>query len=157
MTTTEFKNQLQRVETIQFRLPNGELVPPHFHITEIGVANNTFIDCGGTIRELQKVSVQLWSANDYNHRLHPNKIVDIIEIAERNINLPNAEIEVEYQGETIEKFGLNYTKNEFVLTPQFTDCLAKDNCGIPTKKPKLELANLGSKQPNSCDPTTGCC
>ena len=36
--------------TIQLMLPNGSLVPAHFHITEVGRVHKDFIDCGGTIR-----------------------------------------------------------------------------------------------------------
>ncbi len=32
-------------------LPSGGLVPSHFHITEVGRVQKTFVDCGGTRRE----------------------------------------------------------------------------------------------------------
>lgn len=36
MRLSEIKNTLQGLETIAFKLPNGELVPSHFHVTEVG-------------------------------------------------------------------------------------------------------------------------
>ena len=35
---------------IQIMLPEGEFVPTHFHITEVGRVRKDFIDCGGTVR-----------------------------------------------------------------------------------------------------------
>ena len=32
---------------IQIMLPEGEFVPTHFHITEVGRVRKDFIDCGG--------------------------------------------------------------------------------------------------------------
>ncbi|MGA8855051.1 MAG: DUF6428 family protein, partial [Christiangramia sp.] len=48
MKLSEFKNQLSRLKEIAFQLPNGQLVPEHFHVTEVGKITKHFIDCGGT-------------------------------------------------------------------------------------------------------------
>ena len=37
--------------TLQFILPSGEAIPSHFHLTEVGRVEKSFIDCGGTKRE----------------------------------------------------------------------------------------------------------
>lgn len=31
-----------------FKLENGNSVPEHFHVTEVGIITKDFIDCGGT-------------------------------------------------------------------------------------------------------------
>ena len=36
MHLNQFKEALKIVNTLRFRLPNGQLIPPHFHITEVG-------------------------------------------------------------------------------------------------------------------------
>jgi len=155
MTLSEIKTILKQLDTITFTLPNGTLVPNHFHVTEIGKISKTFIDCGGTLRQEKKVNFQLWNANDYDHRLHPEKLVKIIELSEDTLNIQDLEIEVEYQGEhTIQKFGLNYESGTFLLTSLVTDCLAKDNCGIPAK-PKVKLSSL--QEEACCTPESGCC
>ena len=64
MKLSEFKRILSQLEQIQFQLPNGELVPAHFHVTEVGSISKHFIDCGGTIRQERVVNFQLWEAND---------------------------------------------------------------------------------------------
>ncbi|WP_100629441.1 DUF6428 family protein [Algoriphagus formosus] len=154
MLLSEAKSILSTSSSIAFQLPNGTLVPSHFHVTEIGLVDKHFIDCGGTVRKEQKVNFQLWNADDHDHQLHPEKLVSIIELSERVLGIPDLEIEVEYQGETIGKYGLDYDGNNFLLTTKMTDCLAKDNCGIPAEKPKIRLSQL---QSSGCAPGSGCC
>ena len=155
MKLSEVKLALIELEEFAFELPNGELVPRHFHVTEVGMVTKHFIDCGGTIRTEKVVNFQLWSADDYNHRLHPEKLLHIINIAEKQLNLPNAEIEVEYQGDTIGKYHLGFSNGTFQLISTATDCLAKDACGIPNEKPRVKLSALQAT--GGCDPNSGCC
>lgn len=155
MKLSEIKNKLNQLETISFQLPNGEFVPSHFHVTEVGKITKHFIDCGGTVRNEEVVNFQLWNANDYNHRLHPEKLIHIIELSEKVLGIEDLEIEVEYQAETIGKFGLDFDGKNFLLTSKQTDCLAKDNCGIPPKKQKIQLSEMQTA--NSCAPGSGCC
>lgn len=153
MKLSQFKSQLSQLDQIAFTLPNGTLVPSHFHVTEVGKVVKHFIDCGGTERLETVVNFQLWEANDYNHRLHPEKLVSIIELSESKLGLPDAEIEVEYQAGTIGKFGIDFNGASFVLTNKMTDCLALDACGIPQEKPKVKMSEIQ----NSCAPGSGCC
>lgn len=148
MKLSEVKEKLNSLETISFALPNGELVPNHFHVTEVGKITKNFIDCGGTVRQEKVVNFQLWNANDYDHRLHPEKLLNIIELSEKVLQIGDHEIEVEYQADTIGKFGLDFDGKNFVLTNKQTDCLAPDKCGIP--EPELIVIN-------KCTPNSGCC
>lgn len=158
MKLSEFKEVLKSKSEIAFELPNGELVPGHFHVTEVGQVEKFFIDCGGTIRKERRVNFQLWEANDFDHRLHPNKLVDIINLSEDKLQLIDEEIEVEYQGETIGKYFLDYRGGNFLLTATLTDCLARDKCGIPEEKLKVSLSDLSNPQnSSSCAPGSGCC
>lgn len=152
MKLSEVKQALTNLESMTFLLPNGKKVPAHFHVTEIGNIQKKFMDCGGTIREEMKVSFQLWTSIDLHHRLKAERFGQIINLAEEKISLQDAEIEVEYQGETIEKFGLDFDGQHFLLTAKKTDCLAQENCGIPVQKVKKKLAELGS---SCCGPD--CC
>lgn len=157
MKLSEIKNYLKNLETIAFQLPNGELVPSHFHVTEVGKVSKNFIDCGGTFRNEEVANFQLWEADDYDHRLHPEKLVHIIELSEAKLQIPDLEIEVEYQmKETIGKFSLDFDGVNFQLKSKLTDCLAKDNCGIPTEKPKVKIGEWKLKE-NTCKPNSGCC
>lgn len=151
MKISQIKNHLNKLEQIRFLLPNDELVPSHFHVTEVGHVKKHFIDCGGTIRNEDVANFQLWNANDYDHRLHPEKLLSIIELSEKALGLPDLDIEVEYQGDTIGKFGLDFDGVNFVLTTKHTDCLARDKCNVP--EPALVEAEASS----CCTPGSGCC
>ena len=155
MKLSEVKSALKSLETIGFLLPDGSLVPSHFHVTEVGKVSKHFIDCGGTVRQEDVVNFQLWNADDYDHRLHPEKLISIIELSEKVLQIKDHEVEVEYQGETIGKFGIDFDGTNFLLTTKQTDCLAKDACGIPAEKPKVKLADLNNA--SACTPGGGCC
>jgi hypothetical protein len=155
MKLSEVKNKLNELNEISFQLPDGTMVPNHFHVTEVGKVTKHFIDCGGTVRNEEVVTFQFWNANDYAHRLHPEKLLNIIELSEEVLGIEDLEIEVEYQAETIGKFGLDFKGNSFVLTGKQTDCLAKDQCGIPEEKPRIKMVDLNNQ--NSCTPGGGCC
>lgn len=153
MKLSEIKKHLQNLQTIGFQLPNGELVPAHFHVTEVGKITKDFIDCGGKVRSETVINFQLWEDSDYNHRLHPEKLVKIIELSENIFEFDDLEIEVEYQGkETIGKYNLDFDGTNFLLTTKVTACLALDACGIP--KPVLKVAQAVNA---CCDPSSGCC
>ncbi|MGY0406777.1 MAG: DUF6428 family protein [Polaribacter sp.] len=141
MKLSQVKLILEELETMAFQLPNGELVPSHFHVTEIGKITKHFIDCGGTVRNEEVVNFQLWNANDYNHRLYPEKLRNIIDLSEKILKMEDLETEVEYQAKTIGKFGLYFDGKKFLLINKQTDCLAKDTCGIPVEKVKLTDLN----------------
>jgi hypothetical protein len=156
MKLSEIKPLLSSVKSVSFILPNGQFVPQHFHVTEVGMITKNFIDCGGTVREEKVVNFQLWEANDFDHRLAPQKLQNIIELSEKVLNLLDAEIEVEYQQETIGKFNLEFDGNNFLLVAKKTNCLAQDSCGIPAEKLKVSLKDLSNPAP-SCTPGGGCC
>ena len=157
MKLSEFKNQLNSLQSLQFVLPNGTVVPAHFHVTEVGQVTKHFIDCGGTIRIEKKVNFQLWEANDFDHRLAPQKLKDIIRLSEDRLSLDDGEIEVEYQSDTIGKYGLSIENGKLMLTSTFTNCLAEDKCGIPPEKLKVRLSDLQSSKQSCCGPNTNCC
>lgn len=157
MNIQEIKKHLSTLKNIAFQLPNGDLVPNHFHVTEVGKVTKHFIDCGGTLRNEVVANFQLWEANDYDHRLHPEKLISIIELSDKLLKLGNLEIEVEYQAETIGKYGLDFNGKNFLLTTKQTDCLAKDNCGIPLEKTKVKLSDIDSNSESCCSPESNCC
>lgn len=155
MKLSEFKAALSQMKELNFVQTNGQSIPVHFHITEAAFNTKHFIDCGGVERTEKNISFQLWTANDFEHRLVPTKLLQIIEIYERKINGEDLDVEVEYQAETIGKYGLSIEEGHFVFVPKFTDCLAQDSCGIPQDKLKKPMAEL--KSATSCTPGSGCC
>ena len=153
MKLSVFENLVQDMEEVVFLLPNGDSVPSNFHITEVGAISKHFIDCGGVIREEIAINFQLWNSDDIDHQLNPEKILHILKLSKEKLNLGDHEIEVEYQGTTIGKYGIELQGKAFVLTNKMTDCLAKDACGIPEKQ-TTPLINAAS---DPCIHGNGCC
>jgi hypothetical protein len=74
MKLSQVKKHLTGLQGVDFELPNGTFVPEHFHVTEVGVITKHFIDCGGTVRTEKMANFQLWDANNFEHRLKPQKL-----------------------------------------------------------------------------------
>ena len=154
MKLSEIKEILPTLQNVEFQLEDGTFVPEHFHVTEVGEITKKFIDCGGVIRNEKVVNFQLWNADDYEHRLKPGKLLNIIRLSENKLGIEDAEIEVEYQSTTIGKYDLEFNGKHFILKNKKTACLAEDACGIPVEKPKVKLSEI---QSSSCTPNSGCC
>lgn len=148
MKISDIKTILPTLAAVSFRLPDGSYVPPHFHVTEVGLLTRHYIDCGGTERKETKACFQLWEAGDDDHRLAPSKFLHILGLCRKVLGEADPDIEVEYQQATIGRFGLDFDGRDFVLTPLHTACLAQDACGIPDKP---------QKQAACCAPGGGCC
>lgn len=156
MTLSQLKSHLAGMESLDFQLPDGTSVPAHIHVTEIGEVTRRFIDCGGKLRETKAINFQLWEDGDFDHRLAPTKLRDIIALAEERLHLADGEIEVEYQGDTISSYGLEADGTTLRLTRRQTDCLAKDKCVPASAKPRIRISDLGSAS-GCCTPSSGCC
>lgn len=157
MKLSEFKNKLKEVKAVNFILPDGKSVPSHFHVTEVGLITKHFIDCGGTERLEKVINFQLWEANDFEHRIVPEKLLKIIDLSDKIIKQEDLEIEVEYQSNTIGKYNLGFDGSNFNLLVKRTDCLASDHCGIPAAKQKVKLEDLSLASSTCCTPGGGCC
>jgi len=122
-------------------LPNGTFVEPHFHVTEVGFTFKHFLDCGGNRRVKQTCGLQVWVANDTNHRLNADKLANILKQFD---DLQNLEVEIEY-GTPISLYTVDSAyENTLVLGNTQTNCLAPDKCGIE---------GCGT----SCSGATNCC
>ena len=153
MKLSKVKKILENVEAVNFNLPDGSSVPQHFHVTEVGLITKKFIDCGGTVRNESVVNFQLWNADDFDHRLKPKRLLDIIALSEKVLGIQDFEIEVQYQEKTIGKYDLDFDGTDFVLVNKQTACLAQDQCGILPAKQKVELSEIS----NNCEPGSSCC
>lgn len=153
MKLSEIKTLLNTAETVNFKLENGSQVPEHFHVTEIGIITKHFIDCGGKVRNEKVANFQLWDANDFEHRLKPQKLLKIISLSENILGIEDLEIEVEYQSDTIGKYNLGFDGTDFILLAKRTACLAKDSCGTSNEKQTTQLKT----EEACCAPGGGCC
>lgn len=119
----------------RFVLPRGEMVPAHFHVTEVGRVDKSFIDCGGTQRQSSACLLQLWTASDFDHQLAAGKLAKILRLAEPVLKSRELPVEVEYGVEVAAQFVVaecvaSRERLLFILAAKQTDCLAKDRCGV---------------------------
>jgi hypothetical protein len=89
--------------------------------------------------------------------LKPQKLLNIITLSENKLGIGDLEVDVEYQSDTIGKYGLGFDGKNFKLLSKKTACLAQDACGVPAEKPKVRLSDLQASQSSCCTPGGGCC
>lgn len=152
MTVGEFRAILSDnpEAALHLMLPEGDFVPAHFHVTEVGRVQKDFIDCGGTIRSAKSCVLQVWVASDVNHRLTTSRLASIFKLAAPLLESDTIPVEVEYEGTVVSQFPLVAAEITpsgvlFHLGSKHTDCLAPDRCGIG-------LATI-----SGCPTTAGCC
>ena len=120
----------------RFILPDGDHVPAHFHLTEVGHVQKNFIDCGGTIRKSEAAVLQLWvNDSDQDHRLNAGKFASILSLGKRVLPENNLDVEVEWDCCVTSQYPIQaFTQSgeylDFKLATKHTDCLAKEKCGI---------------------------
>lgn len=151
MNIFDLEKHLAGLNAVSFKLPGGSYLPSHFHVTEVGLVTKHFIDCGGVERTEKFANFQLWEAGDYDHRLAPQKFLHILKLSKKILGEDDLPIEVEYQQNTIGKFGLEFDGQDFILTLKQTACLAQDACGIPNKTIQIgEVASCTSSKNGCC-------
>ncbi|MDB4538225.1 DUF6428 family protein [Akkermansiaceae bacterium] len=138
---------------LQLVLPDGEGVPAHFHVTEVGSVRKDFIDCGGTKRVSSWCLLQAWVATDVDHRIGTEKLLKILEMGASVMPGDFLPVEIEYEAGVISQYPLAEVEigDEVVvlkLTKKHTDCLAKDKCGIP---------EIPGEALSDCCGSSGCC
>ncbi len=151
MTITELKALLAKHPDLPLiiNLPEGGIVPPHFHVTEVAFSKKDFIDCGGTIRHEGKCLLQVWVANDLDHRVNSTTLAKILEHGAPVIPTDALPVEIEYCMPGLTHLALTEVAPQddglhLQLSHRETDCLAKDVCGI-------------TPDGEACQPGSGCC
>lgn len=135
-----------------FLLPDGRLIPSHYHLTEVARIRKDFIDCGGELRQLEYCTLQLWATYDVDHRLITDKFLAILKKSNRAVPSQDIEVEVEYEDKVISQYPIESAQVEqgqlvVRLSSKHTDCLAKDACGV----------NAATPEKACCTPSSGCC
>lgn len=134
---------------VHLMLPDGDFVPAHFHVTEVGRVHKDFIDCGGTVRATTACVLQVWVAGDTDHRLDTAKLLNILRLAAPLLKTTDLPVEVEYEDGRVSQFPVSAAE----VTPsgvllhlgtKHTACLAPDRCGVDVAGP-------------SCCASPGCC
>lgn len=125
---------------VAFKTPDQKFVPLHFHVTEAATIFKKFKDCGGNLREETFASIQLWVANDYDHRLKAGKLRGILlnTLLDHEQDL---DLVVEFESETVGVYNIESVDScantlVFQLAKRKTECLAPDKCGVKTETVK---------------------
>jgi len=140
MHLSEFKTTLSQHpdKLLQFALPTGTKIPPHAHITEVARVEKHFIDCGGTVRKESTCRMQIWFADDTQHRISAQKFLKVLDKAATVLGAEDLVIDFEYEAPFIAQFPVTSIEPEgnsliVQLGIRNTDCLAKDICVPPAK------------------------
>src|SRR5688572_21789275 len=106
MKLAEIKTALNRHPEAQVRfvLPNGQAIPAHAHVTEVGRVDKRFIDCGGTLRTDSVCRLQSWVTDDTEHRLTAGKLAKILAKAESVTLSDELDVDVEHEVGFISQF-----------------------------------------------------
>ncbi len=135
MTITDFLTELRSHadKPVRFLLPDGGLIPAHFHITEVGHVLKRFIDCGGTRRKLETCLLQTWVHDDVDHRLVAGKLAMIFDKAGDVLPHHDLPVEIEYEDGVVAQFPVEDAEIiddmlVFRCGWKHTDCLARGIC-----------------------------
>ena len=137
MNVKEFRALLDAHPGVRMHLmlPDKSFVPAHYHITEVGRVQKDFIDCGGTVRSLTSCVLQVWVANDQEHRLESSKLAKIMAIAQPLLASDDLPVEVEYEDRVVSQYPVGGAEMTpagilFYLGTKHTACLAPETCGV---------------------------
>jgi hypothetical protein len=141
----------------QIRLPDGSAVPQSFHITEVGRIRKTFLDCGGTLRDITLCQLQVWVGGDDDHRIETGKMAAILKKAHALLPDDGVPVEIEYEDRVISQYTISdheITGDAVILNlaHKHTECLAPELCGLPA----LPAAGRFTSAAPRCGPS-GCC
>ncbi|MEP6821251.1 MAG: DUF6428 family protein [Chthoniobacterales bacterium] len=142
-----------------FILPDGDVIPAHFHLTEVGHVTKRFIDCGGTLHERSETCLlQTYVADDVEHRLEAGTFAKILELGKQVLPHDDLEVEVEYDCCVVAQYPIASAvfageSIEIQLGEKHTDCLAKEKCGIGVG----DSCCGGADEVASGVPAVGCC
>ena len=92
------KSVLERYPTTfpRFVLPDGDYIPAHAHVTEVGHVVRNFIDCGGLPGKEERVVLQTHVGNDSDHRLRSDRFAKILQLGNHVIPSADLDVDVEY-------------------------------------------------------------
>jgi hypothetical protein len=115
----------------RFVLPDGDYIPPHAHVTEVGHVTKNFIDCGGVTGRNETVLLQTHVGQDTDHRLKSDRFAKILQLGERVLPHDQLEVEVEYDCCVVAQYPVSDVKPsdghlDVILGKRRTQCLAQE-------------------------------
>ncbi|RXG15300.1 hypothetical protein DSM03_102470 [Leeuwenhoekiella aestuarii] len=153
ITFSEFKKLLSKSYKIGFELPNGKLVPNHFTITEIGEQITNSIDLNGKFQKQSYLVLQLKPFGTFNHRLHPEKLLELLKLAEQSFDVEKLTVLIAYEAESTTLYKLEGSETYFKLLPVLDESKTNEKQKVNRKQttPLMDAAS------DPCIPGNGCC
>jgi uncharacterized protein DUF6428 len=115
----------------RFILPDGDLIPSHAHVTEVGHVVKNFIDCGGLTGRDESVVLQTHVGRDIDHRLRADRFAKILRLGGRVLPHDQLDVEIEYDCCVVTQYPVLEVKPageylDVVLGKRRTQCLAQE-------------------------------
>ncbi|MFN2509419.1 MAG: DUF6428 family protein [Chthoniobacterales bacterium] len=115
----------------RFILPDGDQIPAHVHVTEVGHALRNYIDCGGATGKTEACLLQTWVGEDTEHRLTTDRLHEILLLGGRVLPHEDLEVEVEYDCCVVGQYVIGDAKGEgdhldLHLENKRTQCRARE-------------------------------
>jgi hypothetical protein len=135
----------------RFVLPDGDFIPPHAHVTEVGHVVKNFIDCGGVMGKSETVLLQTHVGQDIEHRLKSDRFAKILQLGRRVLPHDQLEVEVEYDCCVVAQYPVSEVKPagdylDVILGRRHTQCLAQER-----------QKDAGLTVDACCAPAAACC
>jgi Family of unknown function (DUF6428) len=115
----------------RFVLPDGDYIPAHAHVTEVGHVIRNFIDCGGLTGKEEKVVLQTHVGDDTDHRLRSDRFAKILRLGNRVIPSADLDVDIEYDCCVVAQYPIAEAKPDgehlnLILRRGRTQCRARE-------------------------------
>jgi hypothetical protein len=135
----------------RFVLPDGDFIPAHAHVTEVGHVLKNFIDCGGVMGKSETVLLQTHVGQDVEHRLKSDRFAKILQLGGKVLPHDQLEVEVEYDCCVVAQYPVSEVMPagdhlDVILGKRRTQCLAQER-----------QKDAGVTVDACCAPAAACC
>jgi hypothetical protein len=114
----------------RFVLPDGNYIPGHAHVTEVGHVVRNFIDCGGVTGKEEKALLQTHVGDDKDHRLKSGRFSKILQLGMQVLPSADLDVDVEYDCCVVAQYPIAEARREgqhlnLILRRGRTQCRAR--------------------------------
>jgi Family of unknown function (DUF6428) len=133
----------------RFVLPDGDYIPAHAHVTEVGHVVRNFIDCGGLTGKEEKILLQTHVGDNTDHRLRADRFAKILGLGNRVIPSADLDVAVEYDCCVVAQYPIAEATPDgehlnLILQRGRTQCRARER-------------REGETAPGCCATSAACC
>jgi Family of unknown function (DUF6428) len=139
MTLQGLQNALEANPELfpRFVLPNGDCIPAHAHVTEVGHVARSFVDCGGLTGKEEKILLQTHVGDDTDHRLRSDRFAKILQLGNRVIPSADLDVAVEYDCCVVAQYPIAEARPDgqhlnLILRRGRTQCRARERRRLET-------------------------